>query len=92
MNIVGEVRCLACGRYLADAADVGSATLRLMPVGGAARPAVRLLGGKPFCLHCGGRAFVEFDLGHRSALAVARERASGVPSVESSTSGPPLAA
>jgi hypothetical protein len=69
MKIIGEVRCLACGRYLADAAEVAPATLSLVARGGAERAEVRLRNGRPFCRHCGGRAFVEFDLGHKSVLS-----------------------
>ncbi|MHB8578018.1 MAG: hypothetical protein ACYDCQ_22120 [Dehalococcoidia bacterium] len=60
--ISGEVHCLTCGRYLADITEGEGSKLRLLPVYGHARHQVELRQGKPFCRHCGGRAFVEYDV------------------------------
>jgi len=60
--ISGEVHCLTCGRYLADITEGKGSKLRLLPITGQTRHGVTLKGGKPFCRHCGGRAFVEYDV------------------------------
>lgn len=69
MVIVGELTCLACGRYLADAMEENARGLRLVAPRGYDRPMIRLRRGRPFCAHCGGRAFIEYDLGHRGSLS-----------------------
>lgn len=59
----GEVRCLLCGRYLADINRTGAA-LRLVraPHGSSVHDSIRLTAGRLHCVRCGGRAFVEWDL------------------------------
>lgn len=60
----GEVRCLLCGRYLADAAvgEGGRVTLLPAPHGEPPARTLRLRGGALHCAKCGGRAFIERDL------------------------------
>ncbi|MER3420745.1 MAG: hypothetical protein C4290_09585 [Chloroflexota bacterium] len=60
----GEVRCLLCGRYLADATigEDGRVTLLPAPRGEDPTRTVRLRGGALHCTKCGGRAFIEQDL------------------------------
>ena len=67
--ISGEVHCLTCGRYLADVTEGTGARLRLLPVNGRSHHDVLLKQGKPFCKHCGGRAFVEYDVTRGFAAA-----------------------
>ena len=60
----GELHCLLCGRYLADVeahAD-GKVHLRRPPQVRDLNDVVRIVDGKLHCTHCGGRAFVEWDL------------------------------
>jgi hypothetical protein len=60
----GEIRCMLCGRHLADIQAHEDGRLQLMrPNAGAkSRASVRVDGGRLHCTHCGGRAFVEWDL------------------------------
>ncbi|MFN8559834.1 MAG: hypothetical protein U0531_21620 [Dehalococcoidia bacterium] len=60
----GEIRCLLCGRCLADvesAAD-GRVILRRSANTDGPRTTVRMVRGRLHCARCGGRAFVEWDL------------------------------
>jgi hypothetical protein len=71
--LTGEVHCLACGRYLADATSTDSEPLRLTPIGGRGRVPVRVQKGHAFCLYCGGRAFLENEIVKRSPVVAQAE-------------------
>lgn len=76
MTVSGEVHCLACGRYLADAAGSAGAPLRLLPVGGRGRIGVRVdPRGQAFCRYCGGRAFLENEIVRQSTVRQPAPRA-----------------
>ena len=75
--VTGEVHCLACGRYLADAISTDSQPLRLTPIGGKGRVPVRVERGHAFCLYCGGRAFLENEIVKRSPVVAQHETARG---------------
>ena len=75
--VTGEVHCLACGRYLADATSTDSQPLRLTPIGGKGRVPVRVERGHAFCLYCGGRAFLENEIVKRSPVVAQHEVARG---------------
>ena len=59
----GEVRCLLCGRCLAEVRTGEDGRLHLRRISGQdPRDTVRMVRGKLQCARCGGRAFVEWDL------------------------------
>ncbi len=60
----GEVRCLLCGRYLADITRLedGRLTLRRPPHGEEPARTLRRQGSALHCRKCGGRAFIEWEL------------------------------
>ncbi len=60
----GEVRCLLCGRYLADITllEDGRLVLHRPPHGDDPARTLRLRGGALHCRKCGGRAFIEWEL------------------------------
>lgn len=60
----GELRCLLCGRCLANIERDAAHQLHLRQATGSAHPrvTVKVLRGKLHCARCGGRAFVEWDL------------------------------
>jgi hypothetical protein len=75
--MTGEVHCLACGRYLADATSTDNQPLRLSPIGDSKRIPVRVEKGRAYCLYCGGRAFLENETLRRTPVIStmpARER------------------
>ena len=65
-RLLAELRCLSCGRHLADLVRLPAGRSVLdHPAGLPERPLlVRVEGGRPHCAHCGGRAWVERPLLH----------------------------
>ncbi len=60
----GELRCLLCGRYLADITLHGDGRVELHrpPHGEDPARTLRRQGNALHCRKCGGRAFIEWDL------------------------------
>jgi hypothetical protein len=60
----GEVRCLLCGRYLADITllEDGRLELHRPPHGETPDQTLCLRRGALHCRKCGGRAFIEWEL------------------------------
>lgn len=76
MDEHGEIHCLLCGRYLADIAANGSHMRLIRPRNGPTGPIrIRLQNGRLYCTHCGGRAFVEWDLLPSGQTSTTREAA-----------------
>ncbi len=63
-NQQGEVRCMLCGRYVADIEVRDGGRLHLSSPRNSQddRITVRVVAGKLHCGRCGGRAWVEWDM------------------------------